>query len=129
MGKDLSVLNTGLLKRAIAFIEIKHYEDALDDLNALITNDPTNSEAHYFRGFILEKKGKSDEAILCFEQAIKHNTSKKAVIKSLYEITKIKIESRSFYEAYHTLHRADLLNVDQRIFSKFKVFTEGVNYR
>lgn len=32
------------------------------------------------------------EAILSFEQAIKHNNSRKAVTKSLYEIVKIKVE-------------------------------------
>lgn len=58
MTKEINIMNVGLLKRAIAFIEIKHYEDALDDLQALIANDPYNSEAFYFKGFILEKKSK-----------------------------------------------------------------------
>ena len=45
-----------LLKRAIAYIDLKHIEEALRDLENLIQNDPTNSEAHYFRGTLLEKK-------------------------------------------------------------------------
>jgi hypothetical protein len=67
-----------------------------------------------------------NEALLCFEQAIKHNTSKKAVMKSLYEITRIKIEEKNFYEAYHTLHRAKLLDLDPNNFKKLTLFTEGV---
>ena len=38
-----------------------------------------------------------NEALLSFEQAIKHNNSRKAVTKSLYEIAKIKIELRDYY--------------------------------
>jgi len=66
------------------------------------------------------------EAILCFEQAIKHKSSRKAVLKSLYEIARIKIEQRNFYEAYHTLHRVNLLELEEKAFSKLKLFTEGV---
>ena len=137
MSKEIGVLNVALLKRAIAFIELKSYDDALEDLQNLLDNDPTHSEAYYFKGFILEKKSniltcslicleEYNDAILCFEQAIKHNASRKAVLKSLYEITKIKIENRDFYEAYHTLHRAELLGLDLKIFAKFRLFTEGV---
>ena len=68
-----------------------------------------------------------NEAILCFEQAIKHKSSRKAVLKSLHEIAKIKIEQRNFYEAYHTLHRAELLELEEKAFSKLKLFTEGVS--
>jgi tetratricopeptide (TPR) repeat protein len=128
INREPAIINSALLKRAITYIELKHNEEALADLDTLIVNDPINSEAHYFRGTLLEKKRDHNEAILCFEQAIKHNTSKKAVIKSLYEITRIKIETRSFYEAYHTLNRADLLSVDQKMFSKFRIFTDGVIY-
>lgn len=59
MSKEISVLNVALLKRAIAYIELKNYDEALDDLQALISNDPLNSEAFYFKGFILSKKSKS----------------------------------------------------------------------
>jgi len=44
-----------------------------------------------------------NEAIICYEQAIKHNTNKKAVTRSIYEIAKIKIENRDYYEALYTL--------------------------
>lgn len=38
-----------------------------------------------------------NEAIICYEQAIKHNTNKKAVTRSIYEIAKIKIDNRDYY--------------------------------
>ena len=44
-----------------------------------------------------------NEALLSYEQAIKHNNSRKAVTKALYEITKIKIEARDYYQAFYTL--------------------------
>jgi hypothetical protein len=63
--------------------------------------------------FFFLYKGQSADAILSFEQSIKHNNSKKAVTKSLYEIAKIKIESRDFYSAFHALQRGDYLDVDK----------------
>jgi hypothetical protein len=47
-----------------------------------------------------------NDAIICYEQAIKHNTNKRAVTRAIYEITKIKIENRDYYEALFTLERA-----------------------
>ena len=47
--------------------------------------------------FILNKLENLSDAILSFEQAIKHNNSRKAVTKALYEIAKIKIELRDYY--------------------------------
>ena len=58
MSKEIGVLNVALLKRAIAYIEQRHLDDALDDLETLITNDPANSEAFYFKGLVLEKRSK-----------------------------------------------------------------------
>ena len=115
-----------LLKRAIALTELKRYDEALEDLKLVIAQDPKHSEAFYFKGLVLSKKGDPNEATLCFEQSIKHNTSNKAVVKSLYEIARIKIEGRNFYEAAHTIHRAELMGLDQTYFKKLKLFTEGV---
>jgi len=35
---------------------------------------------------------------------------------------------RDFYQAYHTLQRADYLDVDQKALEKFKLFTDGVTF-
>jgi len=72
---------------------------------------------------ILEKQ---NDSLICYEQAIKHNTNKKAVTRSLYEITKIKIENRDYYEALYTLERAEYLDIDQKVIKRFKIFIEGV---
>jgi Tfp pilus assembly protein PilF len=86
------VSNAAMLKKSIAYFENKQYDEGLNDLNKLLDIDPSNSEAYYFKGLCKLKLGNPSEAVLSFEQSIKHNNSKKAVTKSLYEIAKIKIE-------------------------------------
>ncbi len=70
------------------------------------------------------------EALLSFEQAIKHNSSHPAVLKSIFEIAKIKIELRDFYSAIYTLNRYDHLDFSTHKLSylKFKTFTEAVGF-
>jgi tetratricopeptide (TPR) repeat protein len=69
---------------------------------------------------------KTNDAIICYEQAIKFNTNKRAVTRAIYEITKIKIENRDYYEALYTLERAQYLDIDEKVIKKFKIFTNGV---
>lgn len=70
--------------------------------------------------------GIQNEAIICYEQAIKFNTNKKAVTRSIYELAKIKIEHRDYYEALYTLERAKFLDIEERVIRKFKIFADGV---
>lgn len=129
-----SMKRQALIKRTLLYIEMKAYDLALEDIEALLEIDATDSEAYYFRGFVQTKKSKApslsqdqiQQALLSFEQSIKHNNSKKAVSKSLYEIARLKIDQRDFYEAFYQLSRADYLDVDQKILEKFKIFTDGV---
>lgn len=67
-----------------------------------------------------------NEAIICYEQAIKFNSNKKAVTRSIYELAKLKIEHRDYYEALYTLERANFLDVEERVLRKFKMFADGV---
>ena len=67
-----------------------------------------------------------NQAIICYEQAIKYNTNKKAVTRSIYEIAKIKILHRDYYEALYTLERAQHLDIEEKVIRKFKLFTDGV---
>ena len=46
--------------------------------------------------------------------------------RSIYEITKIKIEHRDYYEALYTLERAQHLDIEEKVIRKFKLFTDGV---
>ncbi len=80
----------------------------------------------YFKGLILNKQKQSNEALICYEQAIKNNTNKKAVTRALYEITKITIENRDYYQALYTLERAQFLDIDEKVIKKFKIFIDGV---
>lgn len=47
---------------------------------------------------------------------------------ALFELTKIKIEMRDYYQAFYTLQRADYLDVDSKQLEKFKIFTDGVTF-
>lgn len=46
--------------------------------------------------------------------------------RAIYEITKIKIENRDYYEALFTLERAEYLDIDEKVVKKFKIFINGV---
>lgn len=72
-------------------MELKRYQPAFADIEELLTADSENSEALYFKGLIFNKQSKEfvkvelqNEAIICYEQAIKFNTNKKAVTRSIY---------------------------------------------
>ncbi|CAD8212992.1 unnamed protein product [Paramecium pentaurelia] len=123
-----SSFRQALIKRTLLYIDLKEYDLALQDIQAVLEEDYCDSEALYIKGFICTKKNQIQEAFLAYEQSIKHNNSKKAVSKSLYEIAKIKIEQRDFYEAFYQLSRADYLDVDEKILEKFKIFTDGVTF-
>ncbi|CAK74957.1 unnamed protein product (macronuclear) [Paramecium tetraurelia] len=123
---EQAVGNAAILKKAITLYESQQYEECAKDLSKLLETDPTNSEAYYFKGLSRLKIKNNTEALLCFEQAIKHNNSKKAVTKSLYEIARMKLEQRDFYAAYHTLNRSSMLDTEKSYLEKFKLFTEAV---
>ena len=45
---------------------------------------------------------------------------------ALYEIAKIKIQLKDFYEAYYNLKRATHFKLKQKQLVNYKIFTEGV---
>lgn len=45
---------------------------------------------------------------------------------ALYEIAKIKIQQKDFYEAYYNLQRATHYKLKQKKLINYKIFTEGV---
>jgi hypothetical protein len=66
--------------------------------------DKSNYKAHYFIGKILVRsfynegnKAKSNDAILHFEQVIKHNFNEIYTSNALFEIALIKIKEKDFY--------------------------------
>ncbi len=72
--------------------------------------------------------GEICEAQLHFEQSIKFNNSRRAVMSSLIDIIKIKIEQRDLYAAYHTLCRAESLEISKsQPIDRLGQFLEGVS--
>lgn len=43
------------MKRAVLFIETQKYQEAKNDIAMMLDEDPANSEALYFKGFIQSK--------------------------------------------------------------------------
>ena len=69
--------------------------------------DDFNPKPHYYKARVLERLGSYDDAVLSFEQVIKLSKDDYLQSNSLYEITKIRVRQRDFYEAYYALQRAD----------------------
>ena len=66
------------------------------------------------------------DAILYFEQVIRANDDNHLASSALYEISKIKIQQKDFYEAYYNLKRATHFKLRQKKLVTYKMFTEGV---
>ena len=67
-----------------------------------------------------------NDAILYFEQVIRANEDNHLASSALYEIAKIKIQQKDFYEAYYNLKRANHFKLKQKKLVNYKMFTEGV---
>jgi hypothetical protein len=68
---------------------------------------------------------KFTEAIITYEQAIKLNNSETATIKSLHDISIIKIQEFDIYAAYYTLDRVEDIPESVSNLHNLKVFLEG----
>ena len=57
-----------LFERVSQSIKVKHYSEAINDLNAAIEADPTLSEAYYHRGSVLRQLCRlfSLENLVCY---------------------------------------------------------------
>lgn len=66
--------------------------------------------------------------MLSYEQAIKYNNCRKSVTKAIYELTKARIDTRDYYQAYYTLQRTEFLDVDLKELEDLQVFTDGVTF-
>lgn len=116
----------GYMKRGILNLQLKEYKDALEDFSKLIELDDFNPKAYYYRAKSLEKLGSYDDAVLSFEQVSKLSTDEYMQNNALYEITKIRVKQRDFYEAYYALQRADKAKQKHQKLSLYQGFTEGV---
>ena len=84
------------------------------------------SKAYFYKAKALKKLNNLNDAILYFEQVIRANDDNHLASSALYEIAKIKIQQKDFYEAYYNLKRANHFKLKQKKLVNYKMFTEGV---
>ena len=152
---DSRCRNQGVYKRAVLLYQLKNYEQSLLDFEQLLDENDKNAKAHYYKGKILKKQEHENEAILHLEQVIKYTTNNLGGISpskiesaeekdpasknsstgvadeelagnALFEIAKIRINQRDFYEAFHNLQRAIHYDFRSKKFLQYKMFVEGV---
>lgn len=63
----------GNLERARQFVETSKDAEALNELQLILTAEATNSEAHYLRGLVLQRRNEPEAAINAFQSAIYWN--------------------------------------------------------
>lgn len=91
-------------------------------------SDLASVKAHYYIGKIYAKQDNINDSILHFEQVLKYDNQKYYAGNALYEMTKIRIKQKDFYEAFFTLQRAVDMKFDSQRLLLYKDFTEGVLY-
>ena len=115
-------------KRARLLYQLKMFEQALTDLQAIIYAEPENSSAHFYTGKILAKQDPHSEAILHFEQVVKYSGEAFLSCNALLEVAKLRIKERDFYEAHYSLKRISLFSFKSAKLDQYQTFTEGVLY-
>lgn len=86
---------------------------------------PDNCEAIYFKGLVKKIQAQYSEAVALYEQVIKKNHSEVASLKSLHDITLIKIKQRNIYAAYYTLDRLEEVPESLGYIQDLKIFLEA----
>lgn len=67
------------------------------------------------------------DSVLYFEQVVRAAEHDNHLAScALYEIAKIKIQLKDFYEAYYNLKRATHFKLKQKKLVNYRIFTEGV---
>lgn len=84
------------------------------------------SKAYFYKAKALKKTGNHNDAILHFEQVMRLSEDNFLQSSALYEIAKIRIQQKDFYEAYYNLKRATHFKLKQKKLINYKIFTEGV---
>ena len=95
---DAESQKQGYMKRGIIYIQMRDYRSALNDFTQLIELDDFNAKAYFYRAKSLEKLKNYDDAVLCFEQISKLSADEYLQNNALYEIIKIRVKQRDFYE-------------------------------
>ena len=125
LDKDDSFFEIIGIKRAICLIETKNFKDANADVDKVLNLNPLNCEAIYFKGLLNKLQGECEQAILNYEQAIKINQSETATLKSIHDITLIRIHEKDIYSAYATIDRLEKIPDSLGYLKNLKLFLEG----
>lgn len=99
----------------------------------MIEKDTSNVKAHFHIGKMLAKgieneQSKQTDAILHFEQVAKYPDQEFYFGNALFQIAKLRLRQKDYYEAYHCLKRATDNNFTSKRLAMYKDFTEGVLY-
>jgi hypothetical protein len=75
----------------------------------------------------LKAQNNLSDSVLYFEQVVRAADQDNHLAScALYEIAKIKIQQKDFYEAFYNLKRATHFNLKQTKLANCRIFTEGV---
>ena len=113
----------------------------MEDLQQVLAKDKDNFKAHFYIGKILSRQYMAtprpnqgsvqdiqNDAILHFEQVVKSQGNEVYSGNALFEISKLRLRDKDFYEAYFNLKRAIDSNFNSKRLQLYKDFTEGVLY-
>jgi tetratricopeptide (TPR) repeat protein len=84
------------------------------------------SKAYFYKAKALKKMNNLTDSVIYFEQVLRLNEDNFLSGSALYEIAKIKIMQKDFYEANYNLQRSTDLGLRQRKLMNYKLFAEGV---
>lgn len=87
-----------LILKAIALLNLGRYEDALKDLESTLKIDPSYPIAYKYRGEVLTKLGRYDEAITSYDIAIKFFEGDTAE-DEMNRLATLYFKGRSFHSA------------------------------
>ena len=108
------------MKRGLLFLQLKKNEDALRDFNKLTDMAEDQSEdmgqtslskAYFYKAKALKKMNNLTDSVIYFEQVLRLNEDNFLSGSALYEIAKIKIMQKDFYEANYNLQRSTELGL------------------
>jgi tetratricopeptide (TPR) repeat protein len=64
---------SGNLERARQLVEARQDTEALKELQTILASEATNSEAHYLRGQVLQRRNELEAAVSAYQSAIYWN--------------------------------------------------------
>ena len=112
-----------ILKKAILKYKINN-ESAVNDLDLYLEQDPTCSQAFFYKAEILYSNNQFIESALCYEQCIKYDTNFEYTPRAIFHLGAIKIHDKDFYGALHTFERVGKHELkDQKT---LQLYAEGV---